>query len=123
MITSKYGPPFNEGNVIKNEWERRKKDIQEFLEFNWVYSKAEVYVRDMLADLWVALKAEEEDNEMYAKNLAVIYDEASGGRISKPNTQPQEVVTALNERLNDQYEDGYRHGYDNGVSDTVREER
>lgn len=38
---------------------------------------------------------------MLARNLAVIYDSITFGRVSKPNTKPEVVIALYEERLNE----------------------
>ena len=113
MIESQYGPPFD-----NPKWEDRKQEIENFLLVDdWIFNNSEQYVRTILNDLWVALEAEESDNRMLAGNLAEIYDEVSGGRISIPNTFPREVIGVFQERLNDYYEQGYADGREEGYDE------
>lgn len=118
MITSKYGPPFNEDNWPKDKWVARKNFIRQYLESQTPISEYSYDnpIYDMLCDLWVALEAEEKDNEMYGLSLATIYDEASGGMISKPNTKVEEVIRILYERMDEKYNEGYEDGKDAGIA-------
>jgi hypothetical protein len=50
--------------------------------------------RDLLA-------RERQDVAMLARNLAVIYDSITFGRVSKPNTKPEVVIALYEERLNE----------------------
>lgn len=51
------------------------------------------------ANLLRALDAEEKDTRMLAHNLAVIYDDITGGLVSKPNTNAEVVIGLYEERL------------------------
>lgn len=44
------------------------------------------------------IENEMSDYRMILRHCSIIYDEASGGRISKPNTLPSEVVACMQER-------------------------
>jgi hypothetical protein len=54
--------------------------------------------RDLLA-------RERHDVEMLARHLAEMYDEISGGLISKPNTRPFEVIRLYHERMDREIEE------------------
>lgn len=47
------------------------------------------------------LKKELYDYSMLLENVPKVYCEVSGGKISKPNTDPNEVISAFNDLLND----------------------
>lgn len=49
-------------------------------------------------DFVAAVKSELFDAHMYAHNLSTVYDDLSGGRVSKPNTDPQVVIDLVEER-------------------------
>jgi len=51
------------------------------------------------------LKKELFDYSMLLKNVPKVYMEVSGGLISKPNTDPSEVIGALNDLLNKTVDD------------------
>lgn len=117
MITSKFGPPFD-----NPEWEARKEKIKNFIEKSpWSSTDLESTLIQMISDLWVALEAEESDNKMLAYHTSYIYDVVSGGRISKPNTLPQEVEAFYEQKLQDAREDGFAEGVIEGKSDLLYE--
>lgn len=57
-----------------------------------------------ILSLLASLDAERHDVGMLARNLAVIYDDISGGRVSKPNTDAEVVIGLFYERLNREVE-------------------
>lgn len=115
MITSAFGPPFD-----NQEWEDRKEQIKQIIANGPFYHRGEVY-HTALRDLWVALEAEESDNAMLAFHTSYIYDVASGGLISKPNTLPHEVEAIYYERLQKEREEAYQEGRNEGQSDLLYE--
>lgn len=103
-IKSEYGPPFD-----NNDWSERKEEIKNLLQRPIQWQEGYMYYL-AAEDLYAALEAEESDNAMLATNIAKIYDYASGGRISKPNTYPEEVYAILEERINREREEAYEEG-------------
>ena len=53
---------------------------------------------------------ERQDMAWLVRTVAVMFDEVSGGRISKPMTLPHHVMEAFAERLTEQYNEGYEEG-------------
>jgi hypothetical protein len=54
------------------------------------------------------LKKELYDYSMLLENVPKVYCEVSGGKISKPNTDPEEVILAFNDLLNETVDDAIK---------------
>lgn len=73
------------------------------------------------ANLLRALDAETQDTMMLARNLAVIYDDISGGTVSKPNTDAEVVIRLYNERLSKEVNEAVAEAEAASGSDALRE--
>jgi|SRR6478736_5589737 len=69
------------------------------------------YWQDICSDecglLLDQIKRELHDYKTLLKNVPLVYDEITGGRISKPNTDPVHVIQAVNDRIDEAYDEGY----------------
>lgn len=63
------------------------------------------------------IKRELHDYRTLLQNIPLVYDEITGGQISKPNTDPVFVIAAVDERLKEQYNEGYEEGLKDGYED------
>lgn len=74
----------------------RKNDIEEEFETFWT----SIIMENGKLNL-DQLKKELYDYSMLLQNIPQIYDEVTGGKISKPNTSPLEVIASFNDFVNE----------------------
>lgn len=54
------------------------------------------------------------DYSYFIENIPKLYDNISGGYISKPMTNINAVIQKVEERIEQAYEEGYEEGYNHG---------
>ena len=70
---------------------------------------------------WDQIKREMYDYHALMDGLSVLYDDITGGRASKPNTDRRVIAELVDDRVSEAYNDGWRDGESAGYSEGYSE--